>query len=71
MGVQRVQQRAQHEALRGSGIKGKGGGGGDVWVPTHLLSAGLEAVDPSTQVEVQSKVTQLSNQPGGDYGIEC
>ena len=37
----------------------------------HLWSVGQEAEDPPVQKVVQSEVSQLVSQPGGNYGVEC
>ena len=66
---QEVEERAEHAALRGSGVEDQGGGC-DVSHPHCLGSARQEVQDPVTEGAVEPEVSELDDQLGGHNGIE-
>ena len=60
MGVQGVQERAEHTALGSSGVKGQRGGG-DVAHPYRLASARRELQDPAARRTGQTQIPKGLN----------
>ncbi len=66
---QRVQERAEHAALRCASIEGQGGGCGAAYLHS-LGSACQEVQDPVTHGSVESQISELDDELGGHNSIE-
>ncbi len=69
MHKQGAQERAEHAALRGTGVESQGGGCGAAY-PYNLGSVCQEVQDPITEGGVEPKVSD-GDELGGHNGVKC